>query len=84
MELAPRKIRVNAVSPGPIETPIWGEMEIPEQAAEEFSAQVLQMVPLGRMGKSEEIANAVLFLASDEASFINAVELPVDGGMAQV
>ena len=84
MELAPRKIRVNAVSPGPIETPIWGKMEIPEQAAEEFSAQVLQMVPLGRMGKSEEIANAVLFLASDEASFINAVELPVDGGMAQV
>jgi NAD(P)-dependent dehydrogenase (short-subunit alcohol dehydrogenase family) len=84
MELAPRGIRVNAMSPGPIETPIWGKMDIPKEAAQEFSAQVLQTVPLGRMGKSEEIASAVLFLASDEASFVNGIELPVDGGMAQV
>jgi len=84
MELAPRKIRVNAISPGPIETPIWGKMEIPDEAAQEFGNQVLSMVPLGRMGTSEEIANSVLFLASDEASYINAIELPVDGGMAQV
>lgn len=83
-ELAPRKIRVNAISPGPIETPIWSKMDIPEDAAAEFGKQVLSMVPLGRMGTSDEIANAVLFLASDEASFVNAIELPVDGGMAQV
>jgi NAD(P)-dependent dehydrogenase (short-subunit alcohol dehydrogenase family) len=84
MELAPRQIRVNALSPGPIETPIWGKMDIPQEAAAEFGAQILQGVPLGRMGTSEEIANAVLFLASDEASFITGIELPVDGGMAQV
>jgi NAD(P)-dependent dehydrogenase (short-subunit alcohol dehydrogenase family) len=84
MELAPRNIRVNAMSPGPIETPIWGKMDIPQEAAAEFGAQVLKTIPMGRMGKSEEIANAVLFLASDEASFITGIELPVDGGMAQV
>jgi NAD(P)-dependent dehydrogenase (short-subunit alcohol dehydrogenase family) len=84
VELAPRKIRVNAISPGPIATPIWGKMEIPEDAAAEFGAQVLNMVPLGRMGTTDEIASSVLFLASDEASFITGVELPVDGGMAQV
>lgn len=84
VELAPRGIRVNAISPGPIETPIWGKMDMPEAAMDEFGKQVLQMVPLGRMGKPEEIANAVLFLASDEASFVNGIELPVDGGMAQV
>ena len=83
-ELAPRGIRVNAMSPGPIETPIWGKIEMPEEAAAEMTAQILQGIPLGRMGKSEEIANAVLFLASDEASFVNGIELPVDGGMSQV
>ena len=84
VELAPRGIRVNAIAPGPIDTPIWGKMEIPQEAAAEFGNQVLKMVPLGRIGKSEEIANAVLFLASDESSYITAIELPVDGGMAQV
>lgn len=84
VELADRGIRVNAVSPGPVETPIWNKMDIPEQAQKDFGAQVLQQVPLGRMGKAEEIANAVLFLASDESSYVNGIELPVDGGMAQV
>ncbi len=84
MELAPRKIRVNAMSPGPIETPVWGKMDLTEEQANGFKEQVKTMVPLGRMGTSEEIAKAVLFLASDDASYVNGVELPVDGGMAQV
>jgi len=83
-ELAPRQIRVNAIAPGPIETPIWGKMDLPSEAASEFGEQIKTMVPLGRLGKANEVANAVLFLASDEASYINGVELPVDGGMAQV
>lgn len=83
-ELAGRKIRVNAISPGPIDTPIWGKMEIPEEAAIQFAEQVKSLVPLGRIGQPNEIANAVLFLASDEASYITGVELPVDGGMVQV
>lgn len=84
VELAPRKIRVNAMSPGPIETPVWGKMDLTEEQANGFKEQVKTMVPLGRMGTSEEIAKAVLFLASDDASYVNGVELPVDGGMAQV
>lgn len=84
VELAPKGIRVNAIALGPIETPIWGKMEIPDEAAKEFGEQIKTMVPLGRLGKSEEIASAVVFLASDEASYIAGVELPVDGGMAQV
>ncbi|MEM8907390.1 MAG: SDR family oxidoreductase [Bacteroidota bacterium] len=83
-ELAARKIRVNAVSPGPIETPIWDKMEMPQEAVSGFMQKVKTMIPLGRMGTSEEVANAVLFLASDEASYITGTELPIDGGMAQV
>ncbi|HAS40477.1 MAG TPA: hypothetical protein DCS93_08360 [Microscillaceae bacterium] len=84
IELAPRKIRVNAMSPGPIETPVWGKMDLTEEQASGFKEQVKTMVPLGRMGTSQEIAKAVLFLASDDSSYVNGVELPVDGGMAQV
>jgi len=83
-ELSPRQIRVNAMSPGPVETPVWGKMDLTEEQANGFKEQVKTMVPLGRMGTSEEIAKAVLFLASDDASFVNGIELPVDGGMAQV
>lgn len=84
MELAPRQIRINAMSPGPIETPVWGKMDLSEEQANGFKAQVKTMVPLGRMGTSEEIAKAVLFLGSEDSSFVNGIELPVDGGMAQV
>lgn len=84
VELAGRKIRVNAISPGPIETPIWGKMNIPEEAMNEFSANILQQVPMGRMGQADEIAKAVLFLGSGDSSYITGVELPVDGGLAQV
>jgi len=84
VELAGRGIRVNAISPGPVETPIWSKMDIPEEAQKDFGAQILQQVPLGRMGRPDEVANAALFLASDDSSYVNGIELPVDGGMAQV
>lgn len=84
VELAPRSIRVNAVSPGPIETPIWTKTNLTEAEVGGFAAGVSGQVPLGRFGQGIEIAKTVLFLASDDASYINAAEVPVDGGMAQV
>lgn len=84
VELAPRNIRVNAVSPGPIETPIWTKTNLTEEEVGEFAGGVSGQVPLGRFGQGSEIAKTVLFLASDDASYITATEIPVDGGMAQV
>ena len=83
-ELLPRGIRVNAISPGPIDTPIYGKMDLPEEQMQEFATHIVNSVPMGRTGKSEEIANAVLFLATDDSSFISGTELAVDGGMVQV
>lgn len=83
-ELAPQNIRVNAVSPGPIETPIWSKTNMTEEQIGGFAEGVSGQVPLGRFGQGKEIANTVLFLASQEASFITGAEIPVDGGMAQV
>ena len=83
-ELAPRNIRVNAVSPGPIETPIFGKMGIPEEQLKGMTQDFESRVPLQRLGKPEEIASAVAFLASSEAGFITGAELPIDGGMTQV
>ena len=82
-ELAPRKIRVNVVAPGWTKTPLWKRGPRANASAEE-SAKISDfyssVIPLGRWGESEEIAKAVLFLASDDSSYINAVELVVDGG----
>ncbi len=83
-ELAPRGIRVNAISPGPIDTPIWTKTNMEAEQIQGFAAGVSQQVPLGRFGQSREIADVVTFIASDAASFITGVEIPVDGGMAQV
>lgn len=84
-ELAPRKIRVNSIAPGPIETPIYAKMDgMNEQQMEEMGAGFSQMVPLKRFGNSEEVANTVLFLASDEASYVNGIEIEVDGGLSQI
>ena len=83
-ELKGRKIRVNSISPGPIETPILGKMGLSEEQVTEFETQLLTQIPLGRMGHSEEIAATVLFLASDESSYITGVDLCIDGGMAQI
>ena len=83
-ELVSRNIRVNAVSPGPVETPIFGRMGLSEEQLQGFASQVQQQVPLGRFGKPDEIAKAVLFLASDDASFVVGEEMIVDGGMSQL
>ena len=85
VELKDRKIRVNSMSPGPIETPALEKTTgLTVEQAEQAAAQFVSQVPLGRRGKPEEIAAAVVFLASDESSYITGVDLAVDGGMAQV
>ncbi len=83
-DLKSRKIRVNSLSPGPIDTPIFGKAGAAPDQVDGMKAAFAAMVPLGRMGTSEEIANTVLFLASDESSFITGIDLTVDGGLAQV
>jgi NAD(P)-dependent dehydrogenase (short-subunit alcohol dehydrogenase family) len=83
-ELKDRGIRVNTISPGPIETPIFDTLGLPPEQAAEFGANVSRSVPLGRFGRPEEIAAAVLFLASDAASYIAGVDLYADGGMVAV
>jgi NAD(P)-dependent dehydrogenase (short-subunit alcohol dehydrogenase family) len=83
-ELAPRGIRVNTVSPGMIPTPFVGKMGLPQEVLAEFGRQVVAQTPLGRTGTPEEVAAAVTFLASPEASYITAADLPVDGGWSGV
>ncbi len=83
-ELVELGIRVNAVAPGPIETPIFGRTGLPKEAIEEFAKDVLSKVPMKRFGKPEEVAGAVAFLASSDASYITGVEINVDGGMGQL
>ncbi len=83
-EVKSRGIRVNSIAPGPIETPLYGKMGLPQDVVEEMGKGFAQQVPLGRFGTSEEIAKSALFLASDDASFINGVELEVDGGLSQI
>ncbi|UZR97025.1 SDR family oxidoreductase [Chondrinema litorale] len=80
-ELAPKKIRVNAVCPGPIETPIFSKMGIADADREAFAANATSKIPLKRFGKSEEVAGLVSFLASDEAAFITGSEYMIDGGL---
>jgi len=85
LELKDRKIRVNSVSPGPTETPaLETTTGLTAEQAEQAAGQFASQIPMGRRGKPEEIAAAVVFLASDESSFITGVDLAVDGGMAQV
>jgi NAD(P)-dependent dehydrogenase (short-subunit alcohol dehydrogenase family) len=80
IELAGRNIRVNSISPGPINTPIYSKMGMAEEALNEFAAGILTKIPLKRFGESEDVANAALFLASSESSFMTGTELFVDGG----
>ncbi len=80
-ELSPRGIRVNAVSPGPIETPIFSKIGAPAEQLEAMAKDLITQIPLGRFGAAEEVANVALFLASDEASFVQGQEFNVDGGM---
>ena len=83
-ELAARKIRVNTLSPGPVDTPIYGRMGIPQEQVEEFGQQIAAAVPLGRFGEPEEMATVALFLASSDSSYITGSDLVADGGFAQV
>lgn len=83
-DLKARKIRVNTLSPGPIDTPIFGKAGLNQEQADGFKASLPGMVPLGRMGHVDEIAKPALFLASDDSSYITGIELTVDGGMSQV
>ena len=82
-ELLPRGIRVNAVSPGPIESPILLKIGMPKEAADQVSLQMKESVPMKRIGQPEEIAKAVAFLAID-ATYTTGAELPVDGGWSQL
>lgn len=83
-ELKDRKIRVNSISPGPIETPALEKAGLTAEQVEQAAAHFASQVPLGRRGKPEEVAATVVFLASDESSYITGIDLAVDGGMAQV
>jgi NAD(P)-dependent dehydrogenase (short-subunit alcohol dehydrogenase family) len=78
VDLKNRKIRVNAISPGVIETPMSAEL------SEQLKTILVSAVPMGRMGRPDEIAKAVAFLASDDSSYMTGMELFVDGGLAQI
>jgi len=82
-ELAP-KIRVNTVSPGPIETPIFGKLGLPSEVIQAFATDMIQRNPLKRIGHVDDIAKAALFLLSNESSYVTGIELFVDGGMASL
>ena len=84
VDLKARKIRVNAISPGPIDTPGVKSLGLTEAQLEQFKTEILGAVPLARMGRADEIASAALFLASDDSSYVTGIELFVDGGMAQI
>ena len=83
-DLKDRRIRVNAISPGSIDTPGLSDLLASSEAGEQRKTMISTMVPLGRLGTPDEIAKAVVFLASDDSGYITGIELFVDGGFAQV
>ena len=83
-ELVGQGVRVNVISPGPIETPIYGKTGMSAEALQQMAGTVVGKVPVGRFGQSEEVAKVVLFLASDDSSYILGEDLLVDGGMATI
>ncbi|HKM50142.1 MAG TPA: glucose 1-dehydrogenase [Candidatus Bathyarchaeia archaeon] len=84
VDLKSRRIRVNAISPGPINTPILNGLAQSDEERKQLKAGLAASVPMGRMGEPDEIAKAAVFLASDDSSFITGIELFVDGGLAQI
>jgi NAD(P)-dependent dehydrogenase (short-subunit alcohol dehydrogenase family) len=84
LELAPRRIRVNVLAPGSTSTPGWHDLAPSQEDNLEMQRLTKAATPLGRLGEPDEIANAALFLASDESSYVNGIELFVDGGSAQI
>ncbi len=83
-ELISRGIRVNAISPGPISTPLYGKLGLSEADLGSVAAAIQSQVPAGRFGKPSEIARAVVFLASDESAFMAGSEVLIDGGMSNL
>ena len=83
-ELASKKIRINAVSPGPIQTNYFNRSNLSQEQIESFAGSVFSQIPIGRFGQPFEVAKAVTFLASEDASFIYGTELFVDGGFPKI
>lgn len=84
VDLRYRKIRVNAISPGPIDTPAFSDLMRNEEQSRQLKKDLVSNVPLRRMGTPDEVAKVALFLASDESSYVTGIELFVDGGAAQI
>jgi NAD(P)-dependent dehydrogenase (short-subunit alcohol dehydrogenase family) len=84
IEFKPRRIRVNILSPGPVDTAILGKLGVSEADRPAFEQHMASLIPAGRLGRPEELARAALFLASEAGSFVNGTELHVDGGMTLV
>ncbi len=82
VELLPRGIRVNGLSPGPVETPALSKLGLDDEALKALQSDIAKLVPLGRLGRPDELAKAALYLASDESSYTVGTELLVDGGTA--
>jgi NAD(P)-dependent dehydrogenase (short-subunit alcohol dehydrogenase family) len=83
-ELIGRGIRVNAVSPGPIATPLYSKLGMSETDSKAMAAQIQSQIPIGRFGDVSEVARTIVFLASDEAAYIVGSELVIDGGMSNL
>jgi NAD(P)-dependent dehydrogenase (short-subunit alcohol dehydrogenase family) len=83
-ELVGRGIRVNAISPGPVSTPIFGKLGLPAEQMQGMAQQIMSQIPIGRFGEPAEIAKAVVFFASDESAFALGSELIIDGGMSNL
>jgi NAD(P)-dependent dehydrogenase (short-subunit alcohol dehydrogenase family) len=81
-ELLPRGVRINTVSPGPVQTPLYGKLGFTEAQLQEVAGSIQGQIPAGRFGAPSEIAKAVVFLASDESTFTVGAELVIDGGMS--
>lgn len=83
-ELVGRGVRVNVISPGPIETPIFGKLNLPAEVIQQMAEGMIGKLPIGRFGQADEVAKAVLFLASEDSSYVLGENLLVDGGMATI
>jgi NAD(P)-dependent dehydrogenase (short-subunit alcohol dehydrogenase family) len=84
VELKHRKIRVNAISPGPIDTPGFNGLAQSQEQLDQFKTSFVSVVPIGQMGSPDEVAKAASFLASDDSNYVTGIELFVDGGVAQI
>lgn len=83
-ELVGQGVRVNVISPGPIETPIYSKLGLPAQDLEQMAGQIVGQIPMARFGHADEIAKVALFLASDDSTYILGENILVDGGMANI